>query len=139
MAEHADSIAFLIALVGGYLIGSVPFGLLLTKAAGLGDIRQVGSGNIGATNVLRTGRKGLAAATLILDGLKGAVAVLLARYFLGDQDVVAARRRCWAIFSRSGLAFAVARVWRQGLACCSPLHGLLGWPAAPCGWWQRNS
>jgi glycerol-3-phosphate acyltransferase PlsY len=88
MAEHADSIAFLIALVGGYLIGSVPFGLLLTKAAGLGDIRQVGSGNIGATNVLRTGRKGLAAATLILDGLKGAVAVLLARYFLGDQDVV---------------------------------------------------
>ena len=88
MAEHADSIAFLIALVGGYLIGSVPFGLLLTKAAGLGDIRQVGSGNIGATNVLRTGRKGLAAATLILDGLKGAVAVLVARQFLGDQDVV---------------------------------------------------
>ena len=88
MAEHADSISFLIALLGGYLIGSIPFGLLLTKAAGLGDIRKVGSGNIGATNVLRTGRKGLAAATLILDGLKGAVAILLARYFLGDQDVV---------------------------------------------------
>ena len=78
MAEHADSISFLIALLGGYLIGSIPFGLLLTKAAGLGDIRQVGSGNIGATNVLRTGRKGLAAATLLLDALKGLVAVLVA-------------------------------------------------------------
>ncbi|HEX2942531.1 MAG TPA: glycerol-3-phosphate acyltransferase, partial [Rhodopila sp.] len=63
----------------GYLLGSIPFGLLLTKAAGLGDIRGIGSGNIGATNVLRTGRKGLAAATLVLDGLKGAAAVLLAR------------------------------------------------------------
>ena len=55
----------------GYLLGSIPFGLLLTKAAGLGDIRKVGSGNIGATNVLRTGNKGLAAATLLLDALKG--------------------------------------------------------------------
>jgi glycerol-3-phosphate acyltransferase PlsY len=62
----------------GYLLGSIPFGLLLTKAAGLGDIRKVGSGNIGATNVLRTGRKGLAAATLLLDALKGVVAVLIA-------------------------------------------------------------
>ena len=62
----------------GYLMGSIPFGLLLTRAAGLGDIRNVGSGNIGATNVLRTGRKGLAAATLLLDALKGVVAVLIA-------------------------------------------------------------
>jgi glycerol-3-phosphate acyltransferase PlsY len=62
----------------GYLLGSIPFGLLLTRAAGLGDIRNVGSGNIGATNVLRTGRKGLAAATLLLDALKGVVAVLIA-------------------------------------------------------------
>ncbi len=62
----------------GYLLGSIPFGLLLTQAAGLGDIRKVGSGNIGATNVLRTGRKGLAAATLLLDALKGVVAVLIA-------------------------------------------------------------
>ena len=73
------TISLIVAAVFGYLLGSVPFGLLLTRAAGLGDIRQVGSGNIGATNVLRTGRKGLALATLILDGAKGAVAVLAAR------------------------------------------------------------
>ncbi|HWA79594.1 MAG TPA: glycerol-3-phosphate acyltransferase, partial [Acetobacteraceae bacterium] len=71
------------SLIGGYLIGSVPFGLLLTRAAGLGDIRQIGSGNIGATNVLRTGHKGLAAATLILDAAKGALAVLLAAHLFG--------------------------------------------------------
>lgn len=62
----------------GYLLGSVPFGLLLTKAAGLGDVRNIGSGNIGATNVLRTGHKGLAALTLLLDALKGTAAVLIA-------------------------------------------------------------
>jgi glycerol-3-phosphate acyltransferase PlsY len=67
----------LLALLVGYLLGSIPFGLVLTKAAGLGDVRQIGSGNIGATNVLRTGRKGLAAATLFLDAFKGTVAVLL--------------------------------------------------------------
>ena len=75
-------VSTLILLLGpfllGYLLGSIPFGLLLTRAAGLGDIRKVGSGNIGATNVLRTGRKGLAAATLLLDALKGLVAVLIA-------------------------------------------------------------
>jgi glycerol-3-phosphate acyltransferase PlsY len=131
MAEHADSIAFLIALVGGYLIGSIPFGLLLTKAAGLGDIRQVGSGNIGATNVLRTGRKGLAAATLILDGLKGAVAVLLARQFLGDQDVVVGTAvvlghlfPVWLGFRggkgvATGLGVLLAAAWPVGLACCA--------------------
>lgn len=68
----------LVALLFGYLLGSVPFGLLLTRAAGLGDIRAIGSGNIGATNVLRTGRRGLAALTLVLDGGKGAAATLLA-------------------------------------------------------------
>lgn len=67
-----------LALVGGYAFGSVPFGLVLTRMAGLGDIRKIGSGNIGATNVLRTGNKPLAAATLLLDGGKGAIAVLLA-------------------------------------------------------------
>ncbi|MCA0013298.1 glycerol-3-phosphate 1-O-acyltransferase PlsY [Mesorhizobium sp. B292B1B] len=69
------------ALVLGYFLGSIPFGLLLTRAAGLGDVRQIGSGNIGATNVLRTGNKGLAAATLLLDALKGTVAVLIAGHF----------------------------------------------------------
>ena len=68
-----------LALVLAFLLGSIPFGLLLTRAAGLGDIRAIGSGNIGATNVLRTGRRDLAAATLMLDGLKGLAAVLLAR------------------------------------------------------------
>ena len=67
----------LIALLVGYLLGSIPFGLVLTKAAGAGDVRQIGSGSIGATNVLRTGRKSLAAATLLLDALKGTVAVLI--------------------------------------------------------------
>ena len=67
----------LLTILVGYGLGSIPFGLLLTNAAGLGDVRNIGSGNIGATNVLRTGRKGLAAATLILDGAKGAAAVLV--------------------------------------------------------------
>jgi len=70
--------------VMGYLLGSIPFGIILTRLFGAGDLRQIGSGNIGATNVLRTGRKELAAATLILDGAKGAVAVFLARHFLPE-------------------------------------------------------
>jgi glycerol-3-phosphate acyltransferase PlsY len=69
----------------GYLLGSIPWGLLLTKAAGLGDIRSIGSGNIGATNVLRTGNKGLAAATMLLDAAKGVVALLLARWLWGEE------------------------------------------------------
>lgn len=72
------------ALVLGYLCGSVPFGIIVTRLAGVGDIRKVGSGNIGATNVLRTGRKGLAAATLLGDALKGTLAVILARIFFPD-------------------------------------------------------
>ena len=67
----------LLSLLIGYLLGSIPFGIVLTSATGAGDLRSIGSGNIGATNVLRTGRKGLAALTLVLDGAKGAVAVLL--------------------------------------------------------------
>ena len=70
--------------VGGYLLGSIPFGVILTRAAGAGDVRNIGSGNIGATNVLRTGRKDLAIATLILDAGKGAVALLIARYLFGE-------------------------------------------------------
>src|SRR5690349_23294498 len=85
-----DATSLIAAIVGGYLLGSIPFGLLLTKMAGLGDIRSIGSGNIGATNVLRTGRRDLAAATLILDAGKaglaflicwqGALAILLPQY-----------------------------------------------------------
>ncbi|MBP6690324.1 MAG: glycerol-3-phosphate 1-O-acyltransferase PlsY [Hyphomonadaceae bacterium] len=71
---------FILAAVGGYLLGSVPFGLVITKAAGLGDIRSIGSGNIGATNVLRTGRKDLALATLLLDAGKAGIALLIARW-----------------------------------------------------------
>lgn len=74
----------LLWLLAGYLSGTVPYGLLLTRAAGLGDIRAIGSGNIGATNVLRTGNKGLAAATLLLDALKGAAPVWLAQAFAPD-------------------------------------------------------
>lgn len=75
----------MLAALCGYLLGSIPFGVLVTRAMGLGDLRQIGSGNIGATNVLRTGNKGAALATLLLDGGKGAVAVLLARWLLAED------------------------------------------------------
>lgn len=79
----------LAALAFGYILGSIPFGLLLTRAAGLGDVRKIGSGNIGATNVLRTGNKGLAAATLLLDALKGTAAVLVANRWGTDLGLLA--------------------------------------------------
>src|SRR5215208_7456932 len=78
MSDEANLLHLLAALVFGYLLGSIPFGLIFTRMAGLGDVRKIGSGNIGATNVLRTGRKGLAAATLLADALKGTVPVLIA-------------------------------------------------------------
>ena len=80
---------FYAAAVIGYLLGSIPFGLLLTRASGLGDIRAIGSGNIGAANVLRTGNRWLALATVVLDGGKGAVAVMAAGYFGPDFQVLA--------------------------------------------------
>ena len=84
------TVNFVIAAIVAYLLGSIPFGLLLTRAAGLGDIRKIGSGNIGATNVLRTGNKKLAAATLLLDALKGLLPVLLAaRWYPGIEGWVA--------------------------------------------------
>lgn len=88
MPEPAMPFAAVLALmaVGGYLLGSIPFGVILTRLGGAGDVRQIGSGNIGATNVLRTGRKDLAIATLLLDAGKGAAALLLARALVGGAD-----------------------------------------------------
>jgi glycerol-3-phosphate acyltransferase PlsY len=82
-------LALLLALAFGYLLGSIPSGVLITRAAGAGDVRKIGSGNIGATNVLRTGRKGLAALTLLGDALKGAIAVWVAARFSPDAALVA--------------------------------------------------
>jgi len=92
----------LLAALLGYVLGSVPYGLILTKAAGLGDIRAIGSGNIGATNVLRTGNKALAAATLVLDALKGVVALLLARWLWGEDAALVA-----GVAAMAGHAFPV--------------------------------
>jgi glycerol-3-phosphate acyltransferase PlsY len=116
----------------GYLLGSIPFGLLLTKAAGLGDIRGIGSGNIGATNVLRTGRKSLAAATLVLDGLKGAAAVLIVRALAGEDIALLAGLAAvlghlfpvWLKFKggkgvATGLAVLIAASWPIGAAACA--------------------
>ena len=85
LLESPYALAALVALIA-YLLGSIPFGLLLTRVAGLGDVRAIGSGNIGATNVLRTGNKGLAAATLLLDAGKGIAAVLLTRWLATDPS-----------------------------------------------------
>jgi acyl phosphate:glycerol-3-phosphate acyltransferase len=85
-----DAPYFIAALVFGYLLGSIPFGLVLTRFAGLGDVRKIGSGNIGATNVLRTGRKGLAAVTLLADVLKGTVAVIFAWQWGANTAILAA-------------------------------------------------
>src|SRR5436305_10731226 len=82
--------AYILAIAIGYLLGSIPFGLLLTRFAGTEDLRAIGSGNIGATNVLRTGRKGLAAATLLCDMLKGTAAVIIAGYYAGSDAAMLA-------------------------------------------------
>ena len=117
---------FLLALVLGYFFGSVPFGLLLTKAAGMQDIRTIGSQNIGATNVLRTGRKDLAAATLLLDGLKGTVAILIAARW-GEAAAIAA-----ALGAFVGHVFPVWLNFKGGKGVATFLGCLLGlyWPAA---------
>jgi glycerol-3-phosphate acyltransferase PlsY len=146
-------------IAAGYLLGSIPFGVILTRMFGAGDLRQIGSGNIGATNVLRTGRKGLAAATLVLDGAKGAVAVLLARHFvpeLGDHAAMIAGAaamigHCYPVWLkfRGGkgvatlLGLALALAWPIGLVFAivwlgtvlllriSSLGGMLGAVSAP--------
>ncbi len=110
----------------GYLFGSIPFGLLLTRLAGTADLRSIGSGNIGATNVLRTGRKDLAAGTLLLDGLKGAVAVLLCTAFAGPLAGLGA-----AMGAFLGHVFPVWLRFRGGKGVATYLGCLLGvaWPA----------
>jgi glycerol-3-phosphate acyltransferase PlsY len=115
------------ALAFGYLLGSIPFGLVLTRLAGTQDIRQIGSGNIGATNVLRTGRKGLAAATLACDMLKGTVAVLIAYHFFGQDLAVLA-----GIGSFLGHLFPVWLRFNGGKGVATYIGVLLGlaWPAA---------
>jgi acyl phosphate:glycerol-3-phosphate acyltransferase len=117
----------LLAFVFGYLCGSIPFGVLLTRLAGGPDLRSIGSGNIGATNVLRTGRKGLAAATLLGDMLKGTVAVLVTRYVLGDNVAIAA-----AVGAFLGHVFPVWLRFRGGKGVATYIGVLLGiaWPAA---------
>jgi acyl phosphate:glycerol-3-phosphate acyltransferase len=126
------------ALLLGYLLGSIPFGVILTRLAGAGDLRQIGSGNIGATNVLRTGRKGIAAATLLLDLGKGAAAVLLARWLFPDQELLAAAGAflghlypVWLRF-RGGkgvatlMGIVLALHWPCGLVYAAVWLGLLG-------------
>jgi glycerol-3-phosphate acyltransferase PlsY len=120
------------AAVIGYLLGSIPFGLLLTRAAGMGDIRTIGSGNIGATNVLRTGNKGLAAATLVLDAAKGAAAVLLTRLvlipYLGAPQNAPAE---WAVYlaglaAFAGHVFPIWLGWKGGKGVAVYIGVLLG-------------
>ncbi len=116
----------------GYLLGSVPFGMLIARALNLGDLRKIGSGNIGATNVLRTGHKGAALATLLLDGGKGAAAVLLARAFAAEDAVQLAALaaflgHCYPVWLgfRGGkgvatfLGIVLALHWPVGLAACA--------------------
>ncbi|WP_045391502.1 glycerol-3-phosphate 1-O-acyltransferase PlsY [Falsirhodobacter sp. alg1] len=121
----------IVAAVFGYLLGSVPFGLVITRAMGLGDLRQIGSGNIGATNVLRTGNKPAAAATLILDAAKGGIAVLVIRALVGPDAAQIAGFAAflghlfpvWLGF-RGGkgvatfLGTVLALAWPVGLLCC---------------------
>jgi glycerol-3-phosphate acyltransferase PlsY len=120
-------VSYLAALVFGYLCGSIPFGLILTRLAGTADIRSIGSGNIGATNVLRTGRKGLAAATLIGDALKGTVAALIVAQVGGRALAVAA-----ALGAFLGHLFPVWLAFKGGKGVATYIGLLLGlaWPSA---------
>lgn len=147
---------FYATVLGGYLLGSIPFGMVLTRLAGLGDVRRIGSGNIGATNVLRTGRKDLAALTLLLDGCKGVAAVLIATAWLGaGAGMIAGGAaligHCFPIWLRfkggkgiaTALGVALALDWKVGLAMIaiwlvvagvtrfSSLAGVLSAVAAP--------
>jgi acyl phosphate:glycerol-3-phosphate acyltransferase len=128
---NADSVVAAAAFAAGYLLGSIPFGLIFARLAGAGDIRAVGSGNIGATNVLRTGKRWAAAATLICDAGKGAIAVLIARNYY-DVAAVAAGAGAflghvfpvWLRFKggkgvATFLGIALALCWQAGLLACA--------------------
>jgi glycerol-3-phosphate acyltransferase PlsY len=128
-----NPIATIVALGAGYLLGSIPFGLVLTRLAGLGDIRKIGSGNIGATNVLRTGNKPLALAVLLLDSGKGAAAVLLGS-LAGEQEAVAA-----GVGAVLGHLFPVWLGFKGGKGVATTLGTLLAlsWPVGliACATW----
>ena len=149
-----------LAFIGGYLLGAVPFGLVVTRLAGLGDLRSLGSGNIGTTNVLRTGRKDLAALTLLLDGGKGAAAVLIAKLWGPDMALMAAYGALlghlfpvWLRFKggkgvATALGVLLALAWPVGIGACltwlvvalalrySSVSSLAATAAAPVyAWW----
>ncbi len=134
-AVTTDGLSLLLVAVGAYLLGSVPFGLVITRALGLGDLRQIGSGNIGATNVLRTGNKGAALATLLLDAGKGGIAVLIARALTGAVD--AAQLAGFAAFL--GHLYPVWLGFKGGKGVATFLGTLLAlaWPIglAACATW----
>jgi acyl phosphate:glycerol-3-phosphate acyltransferase len=127
-----------VAFVLGYLLGSIPFGLILTKLAGTQDLRSIGSGNIGATNVLRTGHKGLAAATLICDMLKGTVAVMIAGFYAGPNAAMLA-----ALGAFLGHLFPVWLKFKGGKGVAVYIGVLIGlfWPAAVvfCAMWLATA
>ncbi|MBO6726148.1 MAG: glycerol-3-phosphate 1-O-acyltransferase PlsY [Rhizobiaceae bacterium] len=116
------------ALLFGYLLGSIPFGLVLTRVAGLGDVRNIGSGNIGATNVLRTGNKGLAAATLLLDALKGTAAVLIASTYGIELGLIA------GLGAFLGHLFPVWLLFKGGKGVATYIGVLLGIAFLPLLW-----
>ena len=124
--DWSGVLVFLLSFAGGYLLGSIPFGLILARFAGLGDLRQIGSGNIGATNVLRAGGKGLAALTLLLDAAKGTAAVLIAAPW-GEGAALLA-----GLGAFLGHLFPVWLGFRGGKGVATYLGVLLGlyWPAA---------
>ena len=135
MPDFSSGATLLILIAtASYLLGSIPFGVVITRALGLGDLRQIGSGNIGATNVLRTGNRAAAAATLILDAAKGAVAVLLARALVGPDAAQVA-----ALFAFLGHLYPIWLGFRGGKGVATFLGTLLAlaWPVglAACATW----
>jgi acyl phosphate:glycerol-3-phosphate acyltransferase len=117
-----------VALAFGYFLGSIPFGLVLTRLAGAGDLRSLGSGNIGATNVLRAGRRGLAAATLLLDALKATLAVVVASWALGRETGLAAAAGAFL-----GHLYPIWLRFRGGKGVATFIGGLIGLACPPTG------